>query len=66
MDIILFCYTFYLQLCGMEAKQKPKEELMTIRIMVNISPKALEKNWGGSKKAARKAASNFVNNLKVE
>lgn len=46
-------------------KQKPKEELMTIRIMVNISPNALEKNWGGSKKAARKAASNFVNNMKL-
>jgi hypothetical protein len=62
----LFCYIFSFYLCGMEAKQKPKEDLKTVRIMVNISPKALEKNWGGSKKAARKAASNFVNNLKVE
>jgi hypothetical protein len=24
MDIILFCYTFYLQLCGMEASEKAK------------------------------------------
>jgi hypothetical protein len=48
-------------------KQRPKkkpEDLMTIRLMVNISPKALKENWGNNKKVARKAASTFINKQK--
>ena len=50
-------------------KQRPKkkpEDLMTIRLMVNISPKALKENWGNNKKVARKAASTFINKQKSE
>jgi hypothetical protein len=46
--------------------RKPKDELMTIRLMVNISPKALKENWGNNKKVARKAASTFINKQKSE
>ena len=45
---------------------KPPEELMSIRLMVNISPKALKENWGNNKKVARKAASTFINKQKSE
>jgi hypothetical protein len=45
---------------------KPKDELKTIRLMVNISKKALDENWNGSKKEARKAADVFINLPKFE